>query len=98
MPVTETCLLPVEVNVQDNVALPEPVTLVGETVHDDVVLVARLTTPVKPFKAAIVFVEVPGAFRLTLTLVGFALMVKSWTTNATVMECESGPLVPVALT
>jgi len=98
VPVTETCLLPVDMNVQDNVALPEPVTLVGETVHEEVVLVARLTTPAKPFTAATVIVEVPATFTLTLAVVGFALTVKSWTTKVTVTKCESGPLVPVALT
>ena len=46
---TETCLVPVVVKVHDNVELPEPVTLVGETLHEAVVLVARLTTPAKPF-------------------------------------------------
>ena len=49
VPVTDTCFAPVVVNVQDNVELPEPVTLVGDTVHDAVVLVTRLTIPAKPF-------------------------------------------------
>jgi len=83
-PVTNTCLVPVEVNVHDNVALPEPVKLAGETVHDAVVLVARLTTPAKPLTADIVMVDVPAAFTFTLTLVGLAVIVKSWTTNVTV--------------
>ena len=70
--------------VHERFALPEPLTLVGETEHDEVVLVARLTTPAKPFTADIVMVEVPAAFSLTLTLVGLAAIVKSWTTNVTV--------------
>jgi len=77
VPVTDTCFAPVVVNVQDNVELPEPVTLVGETVHDAVVLVAKLTTPVKPFWAVMAIEEVPAALTLTLTLVGLAAMVKS---------------------
>ena len=76
MPVTETCLLPVVLNVQDSVALPEPVTLVGDTVQE-VLLVARLTTPAKPFKAVTVIVDVPAALTFTLTLVGLAVIVKS---------------------
>ena len=81
---TETCLVPVVVNVQDSVELPDPVTLVGETLHDAVVLVARLTTPAKPLTADTVMVEVPAAFTLTVTLVGLAAIVKSWTMNVTV--------------
>jgi hypothetical protein len=77
VPVTNTCLLPVDVNVHDIVALPEPVTLVGVTVQDEVVLVTRLTIPAKPFTAVIVVVEVPTALTFTLTLVGLVLIVKS---------------------
>jgi len=82
--VTETCLVPVVVKVHDNVELPEPVTLVGETLHEAVVLVTRLTTPTKPFRPVTVIVEVPAALTLTLTVVGLAAMVKSWTTYVTV--------------
>ena len=70
---------------QDRVALPEPVTLVGETVHD-VLLVVKLTTPAKPLIPAMVIVEVPAALALTVTEVGLAVIVKSWTTNVTVTE------------
>ena len=44
-------------NVQDRVELPEPVTLVGDKVHD-VLLVVRLTTPAKPFRLVMVMVDV----------------------------------------
>ena len=84
-------------NVQDNVELPEPVTLVGETVHD-VLLVARLATPVKPLTAAKLIVEVPAALALTVTDVGLAVIVKSWTTKVTVTEWDRDPLVPVTAT
>jgi hypothetical protein len=70
--------LPVEANVQDSVALPEPVRLVGETVQD-VLLVEMLTRPEKPLSAVIVMLEVPAVLLLTLTLVGLAAIVKSWT-------------------
>ena len=73
-------MAPVLVKVQDRVALPEPVTLVGETVHEAVVLVTRLTTPAKPFRPVTVIEEVPAELMLTLTLVGLAAIVKSWTT------------------
>ena len=86
MPVTDTCLLPVDVKVHDRVELPEPVTLVGETEQEAVVLVARLTTPAKPFSPVTLIVEMPAALTLTLTLVGLAVTVKSWTVYVTVVE------------
>ena len=69
----------------DNVALPEPVTLVGEMLHE-VLLVVRLTTPAKPLTAVTVIVEVPAEPAFTVTLVGEAVIVKSWTLNVTVTE------------
>ena len=85
MPVTDTCLLPVVLKVQDSVALPEPVTLVGATEHE-VLLVMRPTTPAKPFSPVTVMLEGPEALTFTLTVVGLAEIVKSWTTNVTVTE------------
>jgi hypothetical protein len=85
VPVTPTCNVPANAKVHDNVALPEPVRLVGETVHE-VLLVARLTTPARPFSAATVIVDAPGEPALTVTLVGLADMAKSWTTYVTVAE------------
>jgi len=72
-------------NVHDKVALPEPVTLVGETVQD-VLLVVKLTTPANPLTAVTVIVDVPAAFTFTLTLNGLAAIAKSWTTKVTVTE------------
>ena len=69
----------------DNVALPEPVTLVGDTEHD-VLLVVRLTTPAKPLTAVTVIDEVPAAPAFTVTVVGLAVIVKSCTWNVTVTE------------
>ena len=69
--------MPVVVKVHDNVELPEPVTLVGETVQEAVVLVTRLTRPAKPFRPVTVMLDVPGALMFTLTLVGLAAIVKS---------------------
>ena len=79
VPVTPTWMVGPEENVHDSVALPEPVTLVGDTVQD-VLLVVRLTTPAKPFSAVIEIVDVPAVFALTVTVVGLAAIVKSWTT------------------
>ena len=75
---TPTWKVPAEAKVHDSVALPEPVTLVGETVHE-VLLVARLTTPEKPFTAVTVIDDVPALPAITVTLVGLAAIVKSCT-------------------
>jgi len=79
VPVTPTWKVPPEANVHDRVALPDPVTLVGETVHDAVALVTRLTTPAKPFTAVTVIEDVPALPATTVTLVGLAAIVKSCT-------------------
>ena len=76
VPVTPTWNVPVEVNVHESVELPEPVTLVGDRVHD-VLLVVRLTTPLKPWRAVTVIVEVAGLPDTPETGVGLAVMVKS---------------------
>lgn len=74
VPVTPRWTVETVPKVHDSVALPGPVTLVGETEHD-VLLVVRLTTPTKPFWAVIVIVEVPVAPALTVTLDGLATTV-----------------------
>jgi hypothetical protein len=43
----------------------------------ELVVRARVTVPVKPFRGATVTVEVPPTPALTVTLVGFVEMVKS---------------------
>jgi len=63
---------------QERLAVPEPVTLVG-LIAQEVLFVPRLTTPVKPFLPVTVMVEEPEAPTLTVTLVGLALTVKSCT-------------------
>jgi hypothetical protein len=42
-------------------------------------LEVRLTVPLKPLRAVTVMVEVPATPALTVTVVGLAEMVKSWT-------------------
>jgi len=85
VPVTPTWTVETAAIVQDKVALPEPVTLVGVTEHE-VLLVVRATTPPKPLRPVTVIAEVPAALTLTFTLVGLAVTVKSWTTYVTVTE------------
>jgi len=72
-------------NVQESVALPDPATLVGAT-EQEVLLVVRLTTPANPLSAETVIADVPADPALTVTLVGLAATVKSWTMNVTVTE------------
>jgi hypothetical protein len=81
----------------ERVELPDPVTLVGDTAHE-VLLIARPTTPANPFAAVTVIVEVPAEPALAVTLVGLAVIVKSWTTYVTVTECERLALLPVTPT
>ena len=69
----------------ERVELPEPVILVGTGVHI-VLLVARLTPLEKPFRLVMLIVEVPTEPRLTVTLVGVAVMMKSWTMKVIVTE------------
>lgn len=97
VPVTVTVNDPDEANVQDRVEVPAPVTLVGDRVQA-ALLAERLTTPPKPLIAAMMIVDVPAWFTFTLTLVGLALIVKSWTVNETVAVWERLPLVPVTVT
>jgi hypothetical protein len=83
--VTPTWNVPAEGNVHDRVEVPEPVTLVGETVHE-VLLVARLTTPAKPLSAVTVIVDVPTELATTVTLLWLAVIVKSCAWYVTVAE------------
>jgi hypothetical protein len=59
----------------------------------------RLTTPLKPCRAATVIVEAPETPARTLTeVVGLADIVKSCTVSVTVAERDSELLVPVIVT
>jgi hypothetical protein len=77
--------LPATLPVQVSVEVPDPpVMLVEDNVHDrlvELVVTARPTVPAKPFNGATVMVEVPATPVLTVTLVGLAVTVKSWTWN-----------------
>ena len=76
VPVTATETVDADANVHDRAELPEPVTLVGETVHA-VLLVARLTIPVKPLRPLMVIVDDPAELTSTMSDVGFAVIWKS---------------------
>jgi len=77
MPVTVTVTLPVAVNVQDRVDVPEPpVTVTGvrmQAVLSDV----KATSAVNPLSGETVMVESPAEPTATVTLVGAAVKVKS---------------------
>ncbi len=83
LPVTVTCTICADENVHDNMADPDVprVTLPGLTVHD-VLLVVRLTVPVKPFWDVTVMVDVPAVPGLTVILVGLAVTVNPGTPPA----------------
>jgi hypothetical protein len=70
--------------------VPDPVTLFGVVVQVNpvagLILEDRLTTPPKPWSAVIVTVEVAAVPAFTVTVVGLAEIVKSWTVNVTVAE------------
>jgi hypothetical protein len=69
--------------VQDRVALPDPVRLVGETLHE-VLFVIRFTVPAKPLIGATVMVEVPADPMFRVTAVGLAVIAKSVTAKVIV--------------
>ena len=102
MPVTVTVKTPLADAVQDSVEVPDPVTLVGVRVQVSPVVgetvAARDTTPVKPFTAVTVIVEVRATPVFPVTLVGLAAMVKSVTVSVTVAVWVRLPLVPVTVT
>ena len=75
-PVTVTATFDAVVNVHDSMALPEPVTLVGVTLHP-VLSAVRLTPPLKPLTAVTAMVDVPDTPVLIMRLVGLAVTVKS---------------------
>ncbi len=58
----------------------------------------RATVPVKPFTGATVIIEAPEAPAMTVTLVGLAVTVKSWTVTVTVAVRERPALAPVTVT
>jgi len=76
VPVAVTWTVEAETKEHDRVELPEPGKLVGDAVQD-VLLVARLTLPAKPFSPDTLMVEVTVDPALPVTPVGLTVMVKS---------------------
>jgi hypothetical protein len=90
---------PAVVELHPRVPVPELVMLAGVMaphVSPLGTVSVRLTTPVKPFNAATVIVEVPVA--PTFAEGDVAAIVKSVTVNVAVAECVRVPLVPVIVT
>ncbi len=63
---------------QERVEAPEPATLLGLALHE-VLLVLRLTVPVKPLREVTVRLDDPLEPTFTLAFVGLAVTAKSWT-------------------
>jgi len=84
------------------VAVPDPVTVVGwmDALRLKDGKTERLTRPVKPSRAVIVIVEVPGLSLLIVTGLGLAEMEKSGaiTVTGTNIVWLRDPLVPVTST
>jgi hypothetical protein len=84
VPVTVARWLPATLPLHERADAPEPpLILVALRAHErlvELVITARVTVPPKPFtfRGATVIVEVPATFTFTLTLVGLAVVVKSW--------------------
>lgn len=88
VPVTVAENVPALEPVQDNVEVPEPVTLVGERVQTSegsLGATVNATAPVKPLVAEIVTVEVPATPTVVDTVVGLAVIVKPGTGGATLI-------------
>lgn len=78
VPVTITWIVEVDEKLHDRVALPELTKLDGVIAHA-VLFVVKVTAAENPFTGVTLTVEVPDAPTSTLTLVGVAVMAKSWT-------------------
>jgi hypothetical protein len=109
VPATVTVKVPDAVDEAEHESVLEPevpsVTLFGESVHvilpevPPVTVEVNETDPVKPFMLVIMIVDVPAAPpAVILTLVGLAVIVKSWTVYVTLAVRDKLPLVPITAT
>ena len=97
VPVIVRVYVAATVELQETVAVPELVMLGGVMVPQvrlTATVSVRLTTPVNPFTAVIVIVDVTE-FPTTTAAGEVAAIVKSVTVNVAVVEWDSVPLVPV---
>lgn len=76
VPVAVTWTVEAEAKEHDRVELPEPERLLGDAVHD-VLLVARLTVPTNPLSPDTVTVDVTVEPALPVTPMGLTVIVKS---------------------
>jgi len=85
----------------DSVEVPEPPAIVVEVNEHtrlvELVVVARLTAPVKPLIGTTDTVAVPAALTVVETVVGLAITLKSCTWYVTDVEWDRAPLVPVTV-
>jgi hypothetical protein len=95
-PVTVTCTVEAEPKAHESVPLPEPVMVEGVTVQE-VLLVAKFTSPANPLEGATLMLEVPGVPTFRITDVGLEAIAKSVTVNVTATECDRPLLVPVTV-
>lgn len=77
VPITTTWMVEAIEKVQERDALPDPIRRVGTKAHD-VLLEARSMPPEKPFSPIVLIVDVPADLASTGTLVGLAVIAKSW--------------------
>ena len=82
---------------------PEEVTLVGArvAVRPAGTVALRDTVPLKPpspWTVILLVAVLPELAAFTVTHVGLAVRVKSWTLTVTIVLCDSAPLVPVTVT
>jgi hypothetical protein len=96
-PVTRTEIVLTGVNLQERLALPDPVTVDGVRVHE-VLFDDKLTIAANPFRPVTVIVEVPVDPALAVTEVGLAEIEKSWEVKVIVTVWDRDPLVPVTPT
>ena len=94
IPVTVTMNV-LAIPLHDTVVVPEAPKLIEVAENEQLnpddgeVEFVRATVPVKPFTDVTLIVELPIAPAKTVTLVGLAATVKSWTVYAIVTECDS---------
>lgn len=94
--VTNTWLSPGVANVHDRVDVSGPVSFVGLS-EQDVLLLVRSTTPAKWFIVVMVIVEFAGELTSVEDAAGFAAIAKSEISTVTSRECVKGPLVPITV-
>jgi hypothetical protein len=80
--------------------VPEPAIDVGTVLQErlvELVVIVRVTVPVKPLIGATAMVDVPPEPALTMRLVMVALTLKSWIMKVKVALCDRLALVLVTL-